>query len=292
MSLHVDVTVSVVTFNNAATIAACIDSIRIAAGDRSVQIIVVDNASSDGTVSVVSAREGVELISSEVNLGFGAAHNRAFDVARGRYFVCLNPDAFLNPDALAHFVEVLDAEPEVGLAGGRIYRPDGTPRANCARIVDGLEFALRNCIPTPSRIIAAFPPEVWECAQQQYVPAVVGACFVFRSTAFAAIGGFDEALFMYHEGPDVALRMRAAGWRVLVVPEAGIVHLGNGSRQSQAAIRSRMRSSSRIYAHKHLSPLDAYVAVALLRVSSILKLDDALDLYLRGRRTLAKRRSV
>jgi len=286
--MNIDVTVSIVTYNNAETIEPCLDSIPQAIGNRTAQIVVVDNASSDDTVALLERRDDIELVPNRTNLGFGAAHNRAFAVARGRYFVCLNPDAYLQPAALQRFVETLDHETRVGLAGGRIYRPDGSPRANCARVTDGIEFILRNGLPTPSRILSRFPPEVWDCPEQLDVPAVVGACFVFRSAAFAEIGGFDEAFFMYHEGPDVALRMRQHGWRIMTVPEAGIVHVGNGSRQALGSIRSRMRASSLIYARKHLRPRDAWLYSTLSALSAAARLDDILEIYLRARRALGR----
>ncbi len=277
-----DVSVSIVTYNSAEHIDRCIDSLGPAAGGLSWEAIVVDNASPDDTVARLRKRRDARIVASERNLGFGAGHNVAFRQAEGRYFLCFNPDASLKPGALRRFVQVLDERPEIGLAGGRIFRPGGQPGGNSARYIEsGFEFALRNCAPTPSRIISRFPPEVWDCTELREVDAIVGSCMLFRSEAFAATSGFDESFFMYQEAADIAVRLRRVGWRILIVPDAEVVHVGNGSRQQRRLTRSRMRASSRIFAHKHYGRLEALFADVLAETSDHLRLDDLLQVYLR-----------
>src|SRR5580700_7362537 len=121
-----DISVVIVSFNTRDLLHECIENLRRSAGDVLYETIVVDNASRDGSADMVAAEfPDVRLIRSDINLGFAAANNRAFEIARGRYIVLLNSDALLRPGALPLSVEHMDNNPRAGLAGGRLVGRDG-----------------------------------------------------------------------------------------------------------------------------------------------------------------------
>src|SRR5271154_710342 len=122
-----DASVVVVSFNTRDLLRECLLTLQREVGDVKYETIVVDNASRDRSADMVANEfPSVRLVQSEINLGFAAANNRAFEISCGRYIVLLNSDAFIRPDALRLSIEHMDANPQVGLAGGRLVGRNGS----------------------------------------------------------------------------------------------------------------------------------------------------------------------
>jgi GT2 family glycosyltransferase len=217
------------------------------------ETIVVDNASGDGTPELVGrmAREARRIV-NETNRGFAAAVNQAARLARGRHLLLLNPDARPLPGCVTRLVAELDGLPEAALAGPQLL-DDAGARQPSAWPAPGLRtmtydaLLLHNFMPRSRlRSISAPGPESLD------VECLSGACLLARRSVFEALGGLDERFFIYYEDTDLAVRARAAGHRVRLVPSAQAVHLlGGSSFQDRKEFRRRFHLSRRLYLAKH-----------------------------------------
>jgi hypothetical protein len=180
-----------------------------------VEIILFDNASTDGSVEMVEyAFPAVRVIRSAINLGFSAANNAAAPAARGEYLAFLNPDTVVKPGWLEHLIAALERFPRAGLATPKILLFDEPEWINtCGMTIHCTGLTLCRGMGLPREAFGAV----------EEVDAVSGAAFVMRSDLFMALGGFDGALFMYMEDADLSWRARLYGYRCIYVPNA-IVH--------------------------------------------------------------------
>jgi GT2 family glycosyltransferase len=232
-----DASVILVSFNTRDLLRQCCLTLNREAGVVTYETIVVDNASRDGSADMIATEfPDVRLIRSEVNLGFAAANNRAFEIARGRYIVLLNPDAFLRPGALPLSIEHMDANPRVGLAGGRLVGRDGSWQPSARMFPSPLNNLL-----TMSGLAAKFPKSrllgrmdrTWadplQPAQVDWVP---GAYSIIRRSVLDRIGFFDERFFLYFEEVDLCRRVKAAKNEVWYWPDIVVEHLGGESAKT------------------------------------------------------------
>lgn len=276
-SLPPDVTVVIVSFNTRDLLRECLQTLFAHLGGVTVQIIVVDNASDDGSADMVAQEfPEVELIRGEANLGFGPANNRGFERAVGRYIVLLNSDAFVEPDTLRRSVERMEAETGVGLAGGRLVGRNGEWQPS-ARMFP----SLLNEFLTLSGLSARWPgsrffgrvDRTWadhsEAADVDWVP---GAYSIIRKSVLDRIGPFDERFFLYFEEVDLCQRVKEAGFRVVYWPEIKVVHIGGESSRTVKRLTFsgfgsqlslwRMRSQA-LYYRKHHGPIVAWLSMQL-----------------------------
>lgn len=231
-----DASVVIVSFNTRDMLRDCISTLRREAGGVSYETIVVDNASRDGSPDMIASEfPDVRLIRSETNLGFAAANNRAFEVARGRYVVLLNSDAFLRPDALRRSVEHMDANPRTGLGGGRLVGRDGSPQPSARTFpsplnnlltLSGLEAKLAGSRLLRANRSGAIPPVA---EQVDWIP---GAFNIIRRSALDKVGFFDERFFFYCEEVDLCRRIKAANYEIWYWPDVEVVHLGGESAKT------------------------------------------------------------
>jgi GT2 family glycosyltransferase len=279
MSLHSlpDASVVLVSFNTRDLLHECISTLQRESGGIAYETIVVDNASRDGSADMVAAEfPEVRLIRSEINLGFAAANNRAFQVARGRYIVLLNSDAFLRPGALPLSVEHMDANPRVGLAGGRLVGRDGSWQPSARMYPSAL-----NSLLSMSGLAAKFPKSrflgrmdrTWadplEAAQVDWVP---GAFSIIRRSVLDQIGLFDERFFLYYEEVDLCRRIKAAKSEVWYWPDIVVEHLGGESAKTVKSLKTlssglqielwKMRAEL-LYFRKHHGAIGAWTSMFL-----------------------------
>jgi len=260
-----DLSILIVTYNSARLVGPLLARLRDETVSLRAEVVLVDNASRDGTaLRVQQEHSWVRVVASPENLGFAAGNNLAAMHARGRYLVLLNPDAVPAPGALARGVALMDGHPEVGLAGGQLTAPDGTPQPS-ARMFP----TLRDEFFTLSGLAARHPrSRVFARLDRRWadpdVPAEVdwipGAFVFLRAESFVRLGGFDERFFMYYEEVDLCRRMQAAGLRIQYWPELTAVHIGGesaktvqGSRVSRAGsqVESWRMRSGLLYYRKH-----------------------------------------
>jgi GT2 family glycosyltransferase len=256
-----DVSVSIVSYNTCELLRACLLSLRARQneGEATLEVIVADNGSSDGSPEMVESEfPEVQLVKSGGNIGYGRANNIALEKARGRYFFVLNSDTEVQPGALRTMCRFMDAHPDVGAVGARLVLSDGSTQPSCARDPGLLsvfweQTYLYKLLPN-NRITGGYTMTNWDYNDQRDVEQVCGACLFVRREAYRQIGGFDPAYFMYFEDTDFCVRLRRAGWRIYFLPDAPIFHHLGGSSSSDWHTRARMIASynkSRYYYFTH-----------------------------------------
>ena len=239
-----DVSAIVVTHNAAGWIERCLESLEGTGAD----VIVVDNASSDGTPGLVRERfPGVRVLAEE-NRGFGAGNNAGMRAASGRYFLLLNPDAWLTEGALEKLVALADEHPEAAVVGPRLLNPNGSLQRSVRgypspwRIATEY-FFLRKLGPRTHALNALFA-EQFDHESVREAEYLFGACMLVRSEAVDSVGGFDEDFFLMSEEVDWCYRFRQAGWKVLFYPGAEVFHVVGASlnpRQFHAIVRGHLQ---------------------------------------------------
>lgn len=255
------VSILVVSFNTRELLHECLKAALAECArlpdKRTAEILVVDNASSDGSAEMVERdfANSVRIIRSPVNLGFGVANNLAIEAARGKYLVLLNSDAFFHPGALARALAHMESDPQAGAGGARLVGRDGAiqPSARTFHSVLGSMLALTGISAHTTRIdtgATAPVPIDW----------VTGAFMMLRREALAKTGLFDPAFFLYFEEVDLCRRLKQAGFRVMYWPDVVVTHIGGESSRTLAAhafsesgaqvVLWRMRSTL-LYFRKH-----------------------------------------
>ena len=209
------VSVIVVNTNERHYLAKCLPSL-LAQEYPDYEVLVVDNASSDGSISFMAQSfPSVKLIRNDENLGYTGASNAGVRQATGHYVAILNPDTQVEREWLAEIIPLLEADAEVGLATPKIVLMDDPQRINTCG--NDLHF-------TGLTLCRGLGAQRDAYRKVEEVSAVSGAAFVLRRELFEALGGFDEALFLYMEDTDLSWRARLAGYRCLCVPSSVVQH--------------------------------------------------------------------
>lgn len=249
--------VIIVNWNVRDLLRTCLSSVLRAQGNLSLEVVVVDSASSDGSAEMVRAEyPQARLIACETNVGFSAGNNLGMAAARGDYLLLLNPDTEVAEGALDALTAAMQAHPEAGVAGPRLRNPDGTVQSSRRRFPTLTTAFVESTAlqphfsrhPALARYYVADRPDDAE----QEVDWLTGACLLVRREVYARVGGFDEGYFMYSEELDWQKRIRATGWRVLYVPQAKVVHHEGKSSEQVVPLRHiRFQRSKIRYFTKH-----------------------------------------
>lgn len=260
-SMMPDVSIVIVSYNTAALTRQCLETVEACAGGLRCEVIVVDNASCDGSADMVAAEfPRVRLIRLAKNRGFAGGNNPGIRAAAGRYVLLLNSDAFLSPGALQSAVSCMEAHPGAGVLGCRLTNPDGSLQPS-ARMLPGplnkiLHISgLASRFPK-SRFFGRVDFSWWDHGCLRSVGWVVGAFFMIRRSVIEQIGGLDERYFLYFEEIDFCRTARRAGWDVVFFPGASVVHLGGQS--SAGATERRTASGSQLTGIRITSELRYY----------------------------------
>ncbi|HKP12740.1 MAG TPA: glycosyltransferase family 2 protein [Blastocatellia bacterium] len=235
-----DLTLSIIIVNwNTRDITRdCLRSVREHAGGVAYEVIVVDNASSDGSAEMIRAEfPKVHLIANDENVGFGRANNQAMRVARGRYFLLLNSDTVIFDDSIQRLVSFIADDPRIGIAGCKLLFEDGTLQSSCSRF-PSIRVALLEDLMLYKFLPRRLQGELllggyWPHDRARDVEAVWGAAMMVRRRVFEQTGGFDERIFMYGEDLEWCMRVHDRGWRIAFTPEAAIVHLNHKSSEKK-----------------------------------------------------------
>jgi len=226
--------VVLVNWNRADLLVQAVDSVRIDsdASGISVEVIVVDNGSSDESVErICKVSQSVNVIENDTNRGFAAAVNQALDVRQGKHVLLLNTDARLEKGALAVYQEAFQQYPDIGIAGGRLLNVDGSDQNSYSPFPTLLtELGNKSLLRflSPKRHGRKVDPST---SQPLEVDSVIGAALAIREEALEKIGPLDERFFFFMEETDWCYRARQAGWRVVVLPDARVAHGQGGSSE-------------------------------------------------------------
>lgn len=292
------VSVLIVTWNCRDLIGPCLDHLLASRLDDEMEVIVVDNASRDGTAEVVrSGFAGVEVIESGGNLGFGRGNNLAARRAQGEYLLLLNPDAYLtDPDALGQLCAALDADRKGAIAAvaPMLVNQDESHQVGDAGFAPSVGNIVRH-----QMLVSRFVPGTRGFyinrpallrRDRVRVQWLAATCLLVRRAAFEQVGGFDPSFFMYGEDVDLGLRLNATGRTQFLLPAVRVVHLqGATQRTDPDALHVSFGWIDAIFAlHRGADWRDRLNRRAIAAVMSAGFLARAAAYRLKGTRTRAK----
>jgi GT2 family glycosyltransferase len=235
------ISVIIVSWNARNHLRNCLESIRKTSGCLVQQVIVVDNASTDGSPEMVTEQfSEVTLIRSSENLGFARANNLGMNHATSPFLALINSDVIVHPGCLEQLVEFLESHSEVGLVGPKITGGDGRLQRTCTRLPTVWNLTCRALV--LDRLLSRWPlfsgfeMRHWNYACRAEVEVLSGCFWLARTAAVEKVGGLDERFFFYAEDVDWCKRFHDRGWKVMLVPEAAATHFGGGS-SSNAPLR-------------------------------------------------------
>lgn len=251
--------VVIVNYNTGGYLAPCLDALAVALRDLDAEVIVVDNASPDGSGAPLREHARTDAyVALDRNVGFGGANNRGAAHARGEWLFFLNPDTVPSPGSFRDLVSFLRAAPRtIGSVGPTVTNADGTFQRQCVRNLPQPQAAAKHVFPRISRMIGLEP-------SRPYLPYAVappepvkteclsGAALAVRRDVFERLGGFDPDYFLFGEDVDLCKRINDAGHECWFTPTAPIVHFGGGASQTRSR-RSTIEfyDAARIYYRKH-----------------------------------------
>lgn len=270
-----DLSVVVVSYNTRALLERCLRTTQSSLDTIDYEIIVVDNASDDGSADMVAATfPDVTLVRSAENRGFAAGVNLGVGASSGRYVLLLNSDATVDRDAITALMRALDETPRAAAAGGMLVNQDGSFQGSYADFPTLLSETLLATGLSRWLLPPSFPMYPAEQSQQdRAVDWVCGAFVLLRRQALDEVGPLDEAFFMYAEEVDWCYRAHERGWSVLYVPEARAVHLV-GASYGKAPVRRRdqIYRSKWLYFRKHHGWAPALLFRGVIWGASVFKL--------------------
>lgn len=243
------IAVSIINYCTQELTLSCVQSVLADIGALDVQVVVVDNASGDGSADAIAdwiatQPEGtpVQLIRSPVNTGFSGGHNQSFAAVEAEFYVLLNSDGILRQGFLAAILAAAEDHPQAGLIAPRIETDGGEVQVSQFRFHNPWSELERAAGAGPvsrlldRRIVALSPP-----VDAHQVEWASFACILLRGQMVREIGPMDEGYFLYYEDAEYSLRARAAGWQIALAPEAVMVHYRGGSGPVKKNAQARKR---------------------------------------------------
>lgn len=256
-----DISVLIVSYNTRELLRGCLTSVISTLSLLSkYELLVVDNASSDGSAAMVQgAFPNVRVIANKENRGFAAASNQGMESSSGRYVMLLNPDTVVRPRAVGAMMELLETDPEIGVVGPKLLYPDGSVQHSAFSFptlpMIFIDFFPLNHRLVNSRLNGRYPRALYDAGEPFPIDHPLGAGLMVRRGVIEEVGLLDEGFFMYCEEIDWCMRIKRAGWKIYCCPQAEIVHY---VAQSTAQFKEEMfvelhKSRYRLY-DKHYSP--------------------------------------
>jgi len=256
----IDLSIIILTHNTRDLLRDCLRSIRENTKEIRFEIIVVDNASSDGTPEMMKSEfPEVQYLFNNRNIGFTKGNNQGIRLSRGRYVLLLNSDTEIIDSALDRMVQYMDATPDCGILGCKLLNPDGSIQFSCRRFPSyQTAFFNRYSILTRlfprNRFSQSYLMSSIDHTRTREVDWVSGAALLARRKAFEEIGILDERFIIYSEDVDWCYRMHEAGWKVYFFPEARIYHyIGKGTSQHLFRFILIRHRSMYLFYRKHYS---------------------------------------
>ncbi|MDO8683230.1 MAG: glycosyltransferase family 2 protein [Armatimonadota bacterium] len=250
-------TISIVNWNTTELLRAALRAVFDNSPDAKLEVIVVDNASSDfDEAAIASEFPQVKIITNRTNEGYARGNNQVIEASTGDYVLLLNPDTEVRSGALQALIDFMEAHPDAAAAGARLVRPDGSTDQCCrgfpapfalAGEYLGLAKLLPNC-----RLCGAYRMTFFKFDRAAEVDQVMGSCMIMSRKAIEEIGNFDENFPIFFNEVDWCFRAKQAGWKIYFTPDAEVLHLGG---QSTKQVKSQMRVESmrslRLFYEKH-----------------------------------------
>ncbi len=264
-----DVSIVIVNWNTKELLAECLRSIYEHTKKLKFEIIVVDNASSDGSADLVKKLfPKVIVIQNDKNVGYATGNNQGLAVAKGKYALVLNSDTYFFDNTIAKVYEFAEKNNDAAVVGCKISNKDMTLQGSAFMFP-----SLNNLFLWVSYLSKIFPTHRffgrermgwWDWDSVHEAEVIVGCFMMVRMSAIKEVGPMDTAYFMYCEETDWCYRFKKAGWKILYAPISGLVHLGGEStKKKKGEMFLQMNSSILLYFHKHKGKV-SYVFACIL----------------------------
>jgi hypothetical protein len=276
----IDLSIVVVNYNTCHLLAELFASIDRAMQGLSLQVIVVDNASTDASVAHLKKPPyPVELILNPTNVGFGRANNQALPLVRGRHVLLLNTDAFVSEDTFTKTEAFMDGHPDCGVLGVRLVGRDGALQPSCRyRPTVANIFLNKTGLSKWFPSVRAVDDMAWPHDAVRECDWVPGCYYLIRREVLSQVGLFDPRFFMYYEEVDHCIRVQQAGWKVFFYPFTQVVHIGGESAKSVAEISRAGRQISALqmesewlFVRKHHGLRGLWQHLALLLLADLMQ---------------------
>ena len=278
------IAIVIVNYNTREFLRACLATVY---SEAPREVVVVDNASSDGSVEMVQAEcSRVRLHANKSNVGYGAAANQGIASCRAEYVLLLNSDTLLLPGSLETLTTYLDRYPQAAVVGPRLVNADGTLQPSCFPFPGTLTWFLDNddvaWLVRRVPLLQKHLLRTWSHNCGRVVPWVKGAALAIRRSPFESVGGFDESFFLYFEETDLCYRLKSAGWQIHFAPQATITHVGEASTiQHCTAMTVQMVRSNLLFCRQHYTTTWCTALALIMRVTVMARLiRDAMRLYI------------
>jgi GT2 family glycosyltransferase len=264
-----DLSIIIVNWNVRDLLRACLHAIAETAGELVAETIVVDSASADDSVAMIETEfPWVRLIACDENVGFPRGNNLGLAQARGAHILLLNPDTVLRLGALQTMVAYLQSNPTVGAVGPKLLNPDGSVQSSRRRFPTMTTMLYESTWlegVAPATVLDQYYARDLSDDETADVDWVTGACIMVPRAVVEQVGGLDEGYYMYSEELDWCRRIKDAGWRVVYLPAAEVVHhVGKSSEQAVTARhinfqRAKLRYARTYYGASQATMLRAYL---------------------------------
>ncbi|OPX90608.1 MAG: N-acetylglucosaminyl-diphospho-decaprenol L-rhamnosyltransferase [Pelotomaculum sp. PtaB.Bin104] len=267
-----DLSVIIVNWNTRDILRDCLKSVYEQTTDIVFEVIVIDNASSDGSREMVRAEfPQVILIENTQNRGFAAANNQGMRICRGRYVLLLNSDTVVLDKAIQKVMSFADKHPEASVIGCKVLNPDKTLQPTCFMFPSLLNLLLSTTylykLFPCSRFFGREQMSWWDRNDVRQVDVVTGCFMLVRREAIEQVGLMDEDYFMYAEETDWCWRFKRAGWNNLFYPDSQIIHLGGqSSKQVRVAMIVQLRRAILQFIRKNYGALQYYLGSILVLI--------------------------
>lgn len=250
-----ELAVVIVNYNTGDYLERCLASLEACRGDIETDVLVIDNASRDGShTRAVAAHPWARLIQNPTNVFLSPAWNQGIRETKAPFVLLLNPDTERRKGTLADYVRVAREHPRAGIVGPLIRNPDGTVYPSgrpFPGVFDAVAHAFLGTVAPGNRFTRRYHLDGWDRTTEREVDWVSGACMLLPRKAFDEVGLLDESFLLYGEELDLATRLHAAGWKVLFTPEVEIIHaIGVSTGRSRRTLRMHSASIYRYY-RKH-----------------------------------------
>ncbi|MDD5457332.1 MAG: glycosyltransferase family 2 protein [Candidatus Margulisbacteria bacterium] len=260
----IDISIIIVNWNTKDLLKNCLSSIYQTIHDLTFEVIVVDNASSDGSTEMLEREfTSVIRIVNQENKGFGAANNQALAAMKGEYALLLNTDAVLTPDAVNKLWNFCEANDKAAIVCGQLLNADGTKQNSIASFPNLLTLST-NVSLLEYLFPRWYPSKRYKHTSPVEVDSAIGACMMIRKKALDEAGVIDERYFFFFEETDLAYTMRLKGWKIYQVPDAFIYHLQGQSIGHNINSRIEFYRSRYQFLKKWHNPLYYYLATGTI----------------------------
>ena len=269
-----DVSIIIVNYNTKNITLQTISSVYQKTKDIDFELIVVDNASTDGsTEAIENTFPKVKLIKSSENLGFGRANNKGVEIAKGRNVFFLNPDTILLNNAVKILSDFLDNHPNVGVCGGNLYDSDKNPAHSYCMFYSPIIWDLNDMLSKKvEQLIYGKSYEFNYTDKPKPVAHIVGADMMIKREIFNEVGGFDKDFFMYREETELNFRIYKKGYKSISIPQAKIIHLEGKSFSNNLNRTKRLLDGRKLYYHKVSNKMSYYIGNFICSCFSIIRI--------------------